>query len=136
MRVSELLAALEDVSPDAEVRLWGCRGPHSQCPPEQTEGELLYIAISNVDGTDRLVVFSNCIEDSRGNPVFKAPPQIKRFRVNTKDGLAAAAADLREQAFGETTEDLRTQLEVKRVKAMFNNFDKLLRSKQQEDPDA
>ena len=68
--------------------------------------------------------------------MFKAPPQIKRFRVNTKDGLAAAAADLKEQAFGETTDDLRTQLEVNRVKAMFNSFEELLRSKQQEDPDA
>ena len=52
----------------------------------------------------------------------------KRFSISTADGVAAAAADLKEQAHGEPTVDLRTHLEVKRVKTMFRSFEELLRS--------
>jgi len=128
MFVSELLEALEGVNPDARVMVYGHHIPRSSAPSDVAEGDIVQIVVSAVDGNDRLVVLSNCVETSAGELVFDAPPQFKRFSIGTADGVAAAAADLREQAYGERTVDLRTHLEVKRVKTMFRSFEELLRS--------
>ena len=126
MLVSELLAVLQTVSPDAEVRLYGEHRPGSACPSGTAEGPLVYVAISQVDDSDRLVMLSNCVTNQRGDTVFDAPPQIKRFKVSTSDGHAAAVADLVEQGGCEPTQDLRVELEKEKLRDIFRNFKDLL----------
>lgn len=130
MLVSELLAALQGVDPGARVTLWGRRGPKSNCPPGEVEGDVIYIAVSQVDGVDQLVVLTNVVADKRGNDVFDAPPQFKRFSISTGEGLAAGAADLMEQTHSEATENLTTHLEVERIKDAFRAFEQLMRGEE------
>jgi hypothetical protein len=91
------------------------------------EGPILYVCITEVDGEDTLVMLCNSLDDRNREPVFDAPPQIKRFKVSTKDGLAAAAADLTEQANCEPTQDLAGQREVETMRKIFRGFEDLLR---------
>jgi len=126
MLVSELLFALRDVSPDAEVLIWAKRQDPADPKQIDASGELIYVAITSIDGDDKIVVLSNCVVDKRGTPVFDAPPQLKRFCVSTGDGPAAAEADLAEQAGSEPTLDLRQQMETERMKNIFRNFEDLL----------
>jgi hypothetical protein len=137
VKVSELIEALKGVSPDARVTLWGKRGPSSKCPPGEAEGDVIYIAVSNVDDVDTLVVLSNVLVDKRGNDVFEAPPQFKRFKIRTTGNFHAAVADLTEQAHSEPTKDLATHLEVERMKSAFRSFEDLLNQVQtnKENPD-
>ena len=133
MKVSELIAALEGVSPDAPVKLWCAENPDSGL----AEGDIIYVAITQVDGADTLVMLTNCVDGKRGNAVFDAPPQIKRFRISTKAGAAAATADLIEQAGCEPTQDLRVELEKDKLRKIFRSFEDLLNQVQtnKENPD-
>ena len=126
MIVSELIAALKGVSPDAVVRMWGTANPKSQAARGDVEGDIIYIAISQLDDKDKLVVLSNCVVDRRGNAVFDVPPQIKRFAISSKDGVSAAIADLTEQANCEATTDLRDELEKEKLRDIFRSFEELL----------
>ena len=131
MLVSDLLAALNDVSLDAEVQLHCCRKPDSSSQSNEASGDVIYVAISNIDGHDRLVILSNYVTNKRNEPVFNAPPQFKRFCISSKSGPTAAIADLQEQANCEPTQDLHDHLEVKRIKSVFDSFNSLLRQNQQ-----
>jgi hypothetical protein len=126
MLVSQLIEALQGVSPDARVTLWGKRGPSSKCPPGEVEGDVIYIAVSNLDDHDELVILSNVLVDKGGKEVFEAPPQFKRFKLRSADGYHSAVADLTEQAHSEPTKDLSTHLEVERIKSAFRSFEELL----------
>ena len=126
MKVSELSAILARVSPDAVVRMWGTANPESQTARGDVEGDIIYIAISQLDDKDKLVVLSNCVVDRRGNAVFDVPPQIKRFAISSKDGVSAAIADLTEQAHCEATTDLRDELEKEKLRDIFRSFEELL----------
>jgi hypothetical protein len=121
MIVSELIAALKGVSPDAEVTLWCASNPNTG----RADGDIIYIAITQLDDKDKLVVLSNCVVDRRGNAVFDAPPQIKRFAISSKDGVSAAIADLTEQAHCEATTDLRDELEKEKLRDIFRSFEDL-----------
>jgi hypothetical protein len=121
MKVSQLLDALKGCNPDANIHLFAARNPHHDAP-DTGSGAPIYIAVTAVDGTDRLVVLSNVLADKQGQSVFDAPPQFKRFSTSSNDGLAVAAADLREQMNCESAVDLDTHLEVSRVKDLFRSL--------------
>lgn len=121
MKVSQLLDALKDCNPDANIHLFAARNPHHDAP-DTGSGAPIYIAVTAVDGTDRLVVLSNVLADKQGQSVFDAPPQFKRFSTSSGEGLAVAAADLREQMNCESAVDLDTHLEVGRVKSLFQSL--------------
>jgi hypothetical protein len=121
MKVSQLLDALKGCNPDANIHLFAARNPHHDAP-DTGSGAPIYIAVTAVDGTDRLVVLSNVLADKQGQSVFDAPPQFKRFSTSSNEGLAVAAADLREQMNCESAVDLDTHLEVSRVKDLFRSL--------------
>jgi hypothetical protein len=124
MKVSKLIAALQTVDPDAEVRLVARRNP-SASPSEEGSGPPIYIAVTNIDGIDKLVLLCNYVDNKQAEPVFDAVPQFKRFRLSTAEGIAPAVADLSEQAGSEPTKDLDTHLEVERVKDLFRKLEGL-----------
>ena len=130
MKVSTLIEALQGIDPDADVRLVAKHNPATLSEPDVGSGALIYIAVTTIDDTDRLVVFSNFVDDERANPVFDMPPQFKRFRISTNEGAAAAVADLSKQANSEPTKDLETHLEVERLKRSFRQLEDLLKPKE------
>jgi hypothetical protein len=122
MKVSQLLDALKGCNPDANIHLFAARNPHHDAP-DTGSGAPIYIAVTAVDGTDRLVVLSNVLADKQGQSVFDAPPQFKRFSTSSNEGLAVAAADLREQMNCESAVDLDAHLEVSKVKDIFRSLE-------------
>ena len=129
MIVSELIAALQSIGPDAKVQLY-CHHTPGRDQPDHASGDVLYVAVTNIDDSDEVVILSNCVSNKRGDSVFDAPPQFKRFKLSSKHGPAAAIADLQEQAGSEPTKDLATHLEVVKMKNIFHDFESLLRSSQ------
>lgn len=115
MKASELLHVLKGVDPDAQVVIAAVHNPTNTDGPGEASGDVLYIAVTNIDGKDRVVGLCNCVEDSKGNHVFDAPPQFKRFSISSGDGPDVAIADLKEQMNGEPTEDLRLKQQVEQL---------------------
>jgi hypothetical protein len=112
MKVSELIKTLEGIDPGASVVLVAQHNPGNHDDPGEGTGDVVYVAVTDIDDRDRVVALCNCVEDSKGRPVFDAPPQFKRFSIRTIDGTEAAIADLREQMCGDHTEDLRLKQQV------------------------
>jgi hypothetical protein len=117
MKVSKLIKTLQTIDPDAEVRLVARRNP-SASPSEEGSGPPIYIAVTNIDGIDKLVLLCNYVDNKQAEPVFDAVPQFKRFRLSTAEGIATAVADLSEQAGCEPTVDLDAHLELEGIKQM------------------
>ena len=134
MIVSELIAALEGINPSATVLLWCASNPDKG---GKAVGDIVYVSIGHVDGTDRTVILANCVDDKHGNHVFDAPPQIRRFSVSNSGGRAAAIAGLTEQLGCEPTQDLRDELEKDKLREIFRSFKDLLNQVQtnKENPD-
>lgn len=126
MKVSELSAILQTISPDAEVKLLAKHRPESDLPSDLGSGSPIYVAVTAVDGSDTLVMLCNYLADQRGNDVFDAPPQFKRFRIDTGNGVPAAVADLIEQAGCEPTQDLHVEAEKEKLRDIFRSFEDLL----------
>jgi hypothetical protein len=126
VKVSELSAILKTISPDAVVKLCCANIPALG----EAAGDIIYVAITQIDGNDKVVMLTNCVNDKRGNPVFDAPPQIKRFKVSTSAGSAAAIADLTEQMNCEPTQDLCAELEKEKLRDIFRSFEDLLNQAQ------
>jgi hypothetical protein len=126
MKVSTLIEALQGIDPDADVKLVAKHNPATLSEPDVGSGAPIYIAVTTINDTDRLVVLCNFVDDKQSKPVFDAPPQFKRFRTSTVEGTPAAVADLSEQANCEPTKDLETHLEVERLKRSFRQLKDLL----------
>lgn len=126
MKVSELSAILKTISPDAEVSLWCGNNPALG----EATGDIIYVAITQIDDNDKVVMLTNCVNDKRSNPVFDAPPQVKRFKVSTSAGSAAAIADLTEQMNCEPTQDLSAELEKEKLRDIFRSFEDLMNQAQ------
>jgi len=130
MKVSTLIETLEGISPDAEVKLIAKHNPQANGPADIGSGAPVYIAVTSVDGSDKLVALSNYVVDQSDKPIFDVAPQFKRFQISSGEGALAAAADLSEQASREPTKDLEVHLEVERLKRSFRQLEDLLKSKE------
>jgi hypothetical protein len=122
MKVSQLINTLQCIDGDARVVMFILPRPGASRPDNPGhEGDIVHVAVTAVDGKDRVAVLCNCVEDSKGNPVYNVEPHFKRFAVDTAGGLLAAEADLREQIACEKAEDLRMALfneSLQRLRAM------------------
>lgn len=124
MDAETLIKTLQTVHPKARVIL-------AAMPKQQgldngsgtCSGDIVYVTVAEVDGVDTLVTLTNCVSNSRGDLMFDVEPQLKRFRVSTKHGPQAAAADLQEQAGCEPTQDLRAHLDVESIKSLFRSLE-------------
>jgi hypothetical protein len=125
MNVKQLRQILAGIDDDAKVTLAvSNRTPGSS--DGVATGAPIYFAVTNVDDCDKFVVISNFVADQRGNDVFDAPAQFKRFKVSTADGVAAAAADLIEQYGCEATEDMDEHLRKQALRDVFDDFKYLI----------
>lgn len=73
MNAKELRALLDGIDDDAQVLISAQNefGAWAQ-------GNLIHIAVTNIDGNDKVVALCNCVSDADGNTVFNAPTQFTR----------------------------------------------------------
>ena len=125
MLAKDLKAILNTIGDEAKVLLHCLPGPKT-ADGDGHSGDLVYTAVTAVDGIDRVVVFTNCVCDRQGNHVFDAEPQFKRFYIGSEEGRDVAIADLIEQANCEPTSSVRDELRKEDLRQTFRSFEELL----------
>ncbi len=73
MNVKELRKLLSGIDDDARV-LVSAQNEFG----DWAQGDVIEIAVTSIDGNDKVVALTNCVNDADGNAIFDAPAQFHR----------------------------------------------------------
>ncbi len=84
------------------------------------QGNVIHIAVTSIDGNDKVVALCNCVSDADGNTVFNAPTQFHRvvalsdndktLREQLEEGFSKPTTPVAEDDISSTLSDLMEAL--------------------------